>query len=269
MKKRYTVLALILASIGSLAPLGAAEPKVGIVNFENVFTETKLGKQEQASFETMRKQFTTLLEDTDKQLRDLDSKRKDQDYLDGLAPEAIQELTMKFDQLSEEMNRYNQQYYQFLQQGQHRMAQTVFGGLSQAAEKIAASKGYTMILNKQACFYSSPTLDVTPDMIKEMDKNFEEEAKKQAAAPASTPVAASATAQAPAEVKSETKEEAKKPAATASVETKQEEASKQTATAPKEEAKKPAVATSKEEAKKPAAAQKAEEKKNGTESKKS
>jgi outer membrane protein len=270
MKKRYAVLALILASIGSLAPLGAAEPKVGIVNFENVFTETKLGKQEQASFETMRKQFTTLLEDTDKQLRDLDSKRKDQDYLDGLAPEAIQELTMKFDQLSEEMNRYNQQYYQFLQQGQHRMAQTVFGGLSQAAEKIAASKGYTMILNKQACFYSSPTLDVTPDMIKEMDKNFEEEAKKQAAAPASIP--ASEIVQAPVETKAE---EAKKPAATASapaevkVEAKKEDAGKQTTAAPKEEAKKPAVATSKEEAKKPAAAPKAEEKKNGTESKKS
>lgn len=261
MKKRYTVIALILASLGSLAPLGAAEQKVGIVNFENVFTETKLGKQEQASFETMRKQFTTLLEDTDKQLRDLDNKRKDQDYLDGLAPEAVQELTMKFDQLSEEMNRYNQQYYQFLQQGQHRMAQTVFGGLSQAAEKVAASKGYTMILNKQACFYSAPTLDVTTDMIKEMDKNYDEEAKKQAAA--SAPAPAAAIAQAPAET---TAEEAKKPAATASApaEAKKEE-TKQTTAASKEEAKKPAVATSKEEAKKPAAAPKAEEKKNGTE----
>jgi len=255
MQKRYTVITLILASLGSFGPLRAAEQKVGIVNFENVFTETKLGKQEQASFETMRKQFTTLLEDTEKQLREINDKLQDKDYLDGLSPEAEQEMKTQFAQRSEEMNRYNQQYYQFLQQGQHRMAQTVFGGLSQAAEKIAASKGYTMILNKQACFYSAPTLDVTNDMIKEMDKSFEDDAKKQAAAPAATP----ATATALAEVKEETKEEAKKTAATASapVEAKKEEAAKPAAPV--------ATAPAKEEAKKPAAAPKAEEKKNGTE----
>lgn len=245
MKKRYFVTALVLASLQLFAPLGAAEPKVGIVNFENIFTETKLGKQEQASFETMRKQFASLLEDTNKQLSDLNDKRNDKDYLDGLSPEAVQELAVKCDQLSEEMGRYNQQYYQFLQQGQHKMAQAVFGGLSQAAEKMAAAKGYTMILNKQACFYSAPTLDITNDMIKEMDKSFEDETKAQAAA---APAA-------PAEIKVDAakKEEAKTAAASpAPVEAKKEEAKQATPAAAKEEAKKPA-------------APKAEEKKNGTE----
>jgi outer membrane protein len=222
MKKRYLVTAFILAGL----QLCAAEQKVGIVNMENVFMETKLGKQEQASFETMRKQFATLLEDTEKQLRDLNEKLSDKDTLDGLSPEAEAEMKNKFAQLSEEMNRYQQQYGQFLQQGQQRLVQSIFGGITQASEKLAAAKGYTMILNKQACFYSAPTLDVTTDMIKEMDKNFEEEAKKQAAA-------------AP------------------QVEVKKEEA-KTTAAAPKEEAKKADVETKKEEAK--PAAPKAEEK---------
>jgi outer membrane protein len=178
MKKRYLVTAFILAGL----QLCAAEQKVGIVNMENVFMETKLGKQEQASFETMRKQFASLLEDTEKQLRDLNDQLSDKDTLDGLSPESEAEMKNKFAQLSEEMNRYQQQYYQFMQQGQHKIMQAVFGGITQASEKLAAAKGYTMILNKQACFYSAPTLDVTTDMIKEMDKNFEEEAKKQAAA---------------------------------------------------------------------------------------
>ncbi len=190
MKKRYLVTAFILAGL----QLCAAEQKVGIVNMENVFMETKLGKQEQASFETMRKQFATLLEDTEKQLRDLHEKLSDKDTLDGLSPEAEAEMKNKFAQLSEEMNRYQQQYSQFLQQGQQRLVQSIFGGITQASEKLAAAKGYTMILNKQACFYSAPTLDVTTDMIKEMDKNFEEEAKKQAAAaPAATPAPVAAS----------------------------------------------------------------------------
>jgi len=242
MKKRYLVTAFILAGL----QLCAAEQKVGIVNMENVFMETKLGKQEQASFETMRKQFSSLLEDTDKQLRDLHEKLSDKDTLDGLSPEAEAEMKNKFAQLNEEMNRYQQQYSQFLQQGQQRLVQSIFGGITQASEKIAAAKGYTMILNKQACFYSAPTLDVTTDMIKEMDKNFEDEAKKQAAGtPAATPA----------------------PGAAAPVKAKKEEA-KTTAAAPKEEVKKAAVETKKEEAK--PAAPKAEEKKSAaTDAKKS
>ena len=224
MKKRYLVTAFILAGL----QLCAAEQKVGIVNMENVFMETKLGKQEQASFETMRKQFATLLEDTDKQLRDLNEQLSDRDTLDGLSPEAEAEMKNKFAQLSEEMNRYQQQYYQFMQQGQHKIMQAVFGGITQASEKLAAAKGYSMILNKQACFYSSPTLDVTTDMIKEMDKNFEDEAKKQAAV---APTAAAPQAEA-------TKEEAK-------AEAKTEEAGNQTAAAPKVEEKKSAATDAK------------------------
>ncbi|HEX2579588.1 MAG TPA: OmpH family outer membrane protein [Rhabdochlamydiaceae bacterium] len=239
MKKRYLVTAFILAGL----QLCAAEQKVGIVNMENVFMETKLGKQEQTSFETMRKQFATLIEDTEKQLRDLNEKLSDKDTLDGLSPEAEAEMKNKFAQLSEEMNRYQQQYYQFIQQGQSKMIQAIHGGITHASEKLAAAKGYSMILNKQACFYSAPTLDVTNDMIKEMDKNFEDDAKKQAAAaPATAPVA------------------------TAPVEAKKEEA-KQTAAAPKEE-QKTVVEAKKAETK--SAAPKAEEKKSaGTDATKS
>jgi outer membrane protein len=239
MKKRYLVTAFILAGL----QLSAADQKVGIVNVENIVTETKLAKQEQSSFETMRKQFASLLEDTEKQLRDINDKLQDKDYLDGLSPEAELEMKNKFAQLNEEMQRYNQQYYQFIQQGQQKMIQIVFGGLGQAAEKIAASKGYTMILNKQACFYSAPTLDVTTDMIKEMDKNYDEEAKKQAV---SAPVAPAAA------VKEETKKSADTKAA-APIATK-EEAKKSADTktaapiATKEEAKKSAKVEEKKSA---------------------
>ncbi len=260
MKKRYLVTAFILAGL----QLCAADQKVGVVNVENVFAETKLGKQEQASFETMRKQFTTLLEDTDKQLRELNEKLQDKDTLDGLSPEAEQEMRTKFAQLSEEMNRYNQQYYQFIQQGQNKIVQTIIGGITHASEKLAASKGYTVILNKQMCFYNAPTLDVTTEMVKEMDKNFEDESKKQAAA---TPAAPAAAAPAKAAAASpEAKKEEPKQTAVAQPETKKEEA-KKPAVAAQEPAKKEDA--KKEDAKKQAAAPKVEEKKSAAEAPKS
>jgi Skp family chaperone for outer membrane proteins len=169
---------LALLTLASLQ-LCAAEAKVGIVNFVSCVTESKIGKQEQSSMDDMRKQIMTLMEDKEKQLKEVTEQLQDKDYLDGLSPEGEQELKGKWAQLSEEMNRYNQQYYQFMQQGQGRMIQTVVGGINSAAEKLASTKGYSMIINKEACFFYDPKLDITADVIKEMDKSFDDAEKKQ------------------------------------------------------------------------------------------
>jgi outer membrane protein len=184
------------------------------------------------------------MEDTEKQLKEMNDQLQNKDFLDGLSPDAEQKMKEKFAQLNEEYNRYNQQYYQFLNQGQYKIIQTIAGGINGAADKIASIKGYNMILNKQACFFYNPALDVTNDVVKEMDKAFDDEAKKAAAAaPAPTAPAKEAAPAA--------KEEPKKTAAV------------------KEEAKKPTAPVAKEETKKPAATAKVEEKKNAPEAAKS
>lgn len=175
MKKLLTLAALTCASL----QLCAAEQKVGVVNFNNCITDSKLGKQEQNAFETMRKQFISLVEDTDKQLREVADKLQDKDYLDGLSKEGEEALQQKMAQLNEELGRYQQQYYQFMEQGRYKIMQSIASGINHASENIASSKGFTFILNKEACFYSAPTLDVTADIIKEMDKDFDAEVKKQ------------------------------------------------------------------------------------------
>ena len=181
MKKLFVLTAFTCASLG----LFSAEQKIGIVNFNTCIADSKLGKQEQNAFETMRKQFTSLIEDTDKQLREVSEKLQDKDYLDGLSKEAEEALKNKFAQLNEELGRYQQQYYQVMNQGQYKIVQTIVTGINQIAENLASSKGYNVILNKYACFFSAPALDVTSDVIKAMDKKFDEEtAKNQPAAAA-------------------------------------------------------------------------------------
>lgn len=190
--KRYLTLTL-LTSLGLLSHGFAAEApaSIGIVNFTTCVTDSKLGKQEQASFEALKKQLGTLLEDTEKQLNELSAKFNDQEFMDGLSPEAEEELKAKFRGLSEEMNRYQNQYYQVLNQANMRIIQTLNANINTASENVAKEKRLSLIVNKEACFFFSPQLEITPLIIAEMDKTFDQNAKSQAAA-AAAPVAAPA-----------------------------------------------------------------------------
>lgn len=170
--KRHFILALLTATGLSTAAFSAEAPTFGIVNFGTCVSDSKLGKQEQASFETLKKQMSTLLEDTEKQLGDLSAKFNDPEYLDGLSPEAEEELKVKFRNLNDELGRYQNQYYQVMNQANMRIVQTLQTSINSASEKVAKDKKLTMVVNKDACFYYTPALDVTKQIIAEMDKNF-------------------------------------------------------------------------------------------------
>ncbi len=180
MKNRF--IPILLAAIGLSTAAFSAEPtpNVGIVNFGTCVSDSKLGKQEQASFESLKKQMATLLEDTEKQLGDLTAKFNDPEYLDGLSPEAEDELKNKFRNLNEELGRYQNQYYQVMNQANMRIIQTISTGINSASEKVAKDKKLNMVVNKDACFFYAPTLDVTNLIIAEMDKNFAVDSKKDA-----------------------------------------------------------------------------------------
>lgn len=171
----------LLLAVGLMsAPLvaSAPQPNVGVVNFSQCLTDSKLGKQEQASFESLKKQMTALLEDTEKQLNEINAKFNDPEYMDGLSPEAEDELKTKFRTLGEEMNRHQNQYYQVLNQANMKIVQGLGVSIQQAAERVAKEKHLTMVINKEACFFYTPTFDVTSFVIADMDKNFEADSNK-------------------------------------------------------------------------------------------
>lgn len=180
-KSLFTLLTLIgLCTTGFTA---AKEPSVGVVNFNKCMTDSKLGKSEQESFESLKNQMTSLLQDNEKQINDLATKFNDPDYMDGLSPEAEEEMTNKFRALNEEMNRYQNQYYQVLNQANMKVVQTMGASIQAASQKVASEKKLSLVLNKEACFFYTPTLDVTNFVIAELDRNFEAKQAKTANAP--------------------------------------------------------------------------------------
>lgn len=170
-----SILITIIALVGSVSTGHAnAKPSVGIVNFTTCMSESKLGKQEQSSFESIKTQMTSLLQDTQKQIEEISAKFNDAEYMDGLSPEAEEGMKLKFRTLNEENSRYQNQYYQVLNQANMKIIQAMGTSIQEASEKVANDKKLSMVMNKEACFFCTPTLDVTNQVIAEMDRAFEQ-----------------------------------------------------------------------------------------------
>lgn len=153
---------------------------MGVVNFASCISDSKMGKSEQANFENLKKQLGTHLEATEKELNDLAGKLNDSEYMDGLSPEADAELREKVRLLNEELMRYQNQYYQVLNQTNMKIVQQISAKIASAAETVAKAKKLDAVFNQEACFYASPSLNVTAEVVKEMDARYDEEMKNQA-----------------------------------------------------------------------------------------
>lgn len=176
MRKQFFSAAILLGLMSGPAFADEA-PVIGAVNFSNCITDSKAGKKEQENMENLRRQMSSLIENTEKELREISSKFEDTEYLDSLSPKAEEDLKMRYQALQEDLGRYQQQFYQVLQHAQYQMVQKISSSIAAASEIIAKDKKLDYVLNREACFYINPDLDVTSLVVNEMDKSFEHDSK--------------------------------------------------------------------------------------------
>ncbi len=164
------VLATALIAGSSLA---AENVVTGVVNFTTCVTESKHGKKEQENFESLRKQMSSMIENTESQLRELSAKFEDTEFLDSISPQKEEEMKNKFQALQEELSRYQNQFYQVLNHANHQMVQKISSAISIASKEVAEKNKLDYVINKEACFYIRSDLDVTTQVISAMDKKYE------------------------------------------------------------------------------------------------
>lgn len=167
----------LLASMSLVAAGPTTPPKVAIVNFKQVVEESKLGKQEQASFENLKKQMEAVIGEKEKSLNEVASKLNDADYLDSLTPEAETELKRKFRAMNQELSQQQAQYYQALQQSNMKIVQKLQEAITKACEQVAKDDKVDLILNDEACFFTHPDLNVSSKVVKILDQMNEQEIK--------------------------------------------------------------------------------------------
>ena len=165
--------------VAVLANMHAVEklPSIGIVNFATCIQESRFGKQEQDSLESLKNQLQKSIEDIHGQLNDAVTKLQDTDYLDSLNPEAEKELKVKFQTLNEELNRYQGQYYQIMQQANMKLIQSMNDLINQASEQVAKKEKLSLVINREEAFHFSETLDITKKVVEELDKRYEDQKK--------------------------------------------------------------------------------------------
>lgn len=175
MKKLFILLAMTGFACSKLV---AADIGVGFVNFKTCIEQSKRGQQERNSLEALKKNMSEMLEKTNKELEEIAGKLQDQDYMDGLSPQAEEELKQKFQVLSQDFGRYQNQYYQLLNQANYKMLQAMHDEVSLAAEKIREKNKLALILNEDSTFAYSHSLDFTDAVVNEMNVLFDQDNKK-------------------------------------------------------------------------------------------
>jgi outer membrane protein len=188
--RRYMALVLCAAAVAvvpttvegaSTAP--TSRPlSIGFANFKTVVEQSKVGKQEQATFDGMKKQMESILSEKEKALNEMATKFNYVDYLDALSPEAETELKRKFRAQSQEYQQQQQQYYQSLQQANYKILEKLADAVAKAAKEVAKENKLDVIYNQEGAFYYAPEFDVSSLIVAKMDVLFEKEAKEQPAA---------------------------------------------------------------------------------------
>lgn len=176
--KKLKYLTLLAIMTCAFTTLDAAEtPKIGVVDFKVCVEQSKIGKQEQETFETFKDEMEGALAEKEKEISVLAGKLNDADYIDGLSPDAENELKHRYRTLGQEMNQYQSQYYQALQQANFKIVQKIGDVITEASEAVAKKKGLDLILNEETAFFYSNTLDVSNDVVALMDDTFEKTQK--------------------------------------------------------------------------------------------
>lgn len=154
--------------------------KIRFVTFKVCVEKSKVGKEEQSNFESLKKQMETMLSEKEKTLNEMADKINDPDYLDSLSPEAETELKRKFRSLSQELNQQQSQYLQSLQQANFKILERLDDLISKASEIVAKKNGYHVINNDDGTFYYDQDLNVSHEIVTVMDELYEKEAKEPA-----------------------------------------------------------------------------------------
>lgn len=171
------------------APMPAptrATNTTAVVSFRKVVENSKLGKQQQASFEGMKHQMESLLQAKEKEVMDLWAKTEDPDVIDGLTPEKEQAMKQQAYQMAQELEQGKQQFLQTLQQANTRIIQMLNEDISKAAAEVAQARGLEIVFNEESVFYHKPTLNISDQVIARLDETFDRDAKQKIAPPADT-----------------------------------------------------------------------------------
>jgi len=180
MKNKKTLFTSLLAMVCTFSFIHSDENvnKIAVVNFSECVHGSKYGIREQASLEKVQNELKKGIQDLHNQLNQIVTKLQDEDYRDAISQEEEKALQSKLQLLNEELNRYQGQYYQTMQQANMKMLQAMHEKTSEAAKAVAKEEGIGFMLNSEAALSFPTSHDATKSVLSKLDQWYDKEASQ-------------------------------------------------------------------------------------------
>jgi len=147
-------------------------PKIATASFKRCLEESKIGKDEQAKFEKMKREMEQSIERKEAELKEMAPKFSDE-YLDALTPEAEAELKKNFQELSQQVTQERNQYMYTLNQLDYQIVQKIYEKVVVLAKDVANQHQVSIIFDGDRCLYRDEKLDLSDEIIAQLDAQFD------------------------------------------------------------------------------------------------
>lgn len=166
MRKLLTVgfglaLALVTANL-------FAQAKIAVVDPERIMDQSREGKRIQTTLKTFHDQKQGEITAREAEIKALEEKLKDPKY----AEDKKEEWRATFNQKVYEYQAFAKAAQEEMEARQGKALGELQDKVNAVVNKYAAAKGFSLVLVKRLCVYSSDALDITGDIVVEMDKAY-------------------------------------------------------------------------------------------------
>ncbi len=170
MKTRLASIGLVLLFMGALASMSfAQQPKIGVVNSQDVLEKSAEGKKIIARLTEADKANNAAIVKLDDEIRALQTKLNTQRIT--LTEEAIMQLSYELDRKNTDRKRKAEDAYTSINELRDRLFKKLQDEIVPLVEQIGKEKGMDIIfdLYKSGAVYCSPAIDFTAEVIKRYD----------------------------------------------------------------------------------------------------
>jgi len=160
--------------------------RIGVINTRKCLEDSKLSKHERVTLEKMKGQMESVLKEKEKSIYEIESKLRDEDYMDSISEDLERDLRHKKKLIIEEGVELNRQFSENLEMTNMKIIQSIIEAIGIASKDVVKdmnnqNKPIDIVLSSEACTYFTPGLDLTDKVLAKMDLLYEEAQKEQAA----------------------------------------------------------------------------------------
>ena len=161
---------LVCSAFFSMAAIGLAQSKVGVINLQRAVLESAEIKKASTELEAKYKPRQQEMEKVQRDLQNIQQQL--QSNAGKLTPQAEADLTAEGQRKQRELQRMNEDLQQDVDRERNEILTKSSQKMQQVVQKIAEEKGLDVVVDVSNTIYFKPALEITSEAIAAYDKAY-------------------------------------------------------------------------------------------------